>query len=162
MRTLWYKISPLVMFFVLVISSQLTCWTWAHSDCLLMCKPGILLPFNSPLRRVISMFSVTKPSISVLPNCSLCGENPAVTVSPIFNVWPHCSRNPVVNFAELPYGWWWLITAPHQPQAAIQSSAFPMLTNPKGFTASTERPSLAKRSKGCRHGPWAWCCLRWS
>lgn len=44
-------------------------------------------------------------------------------------------------------------TAPHQPQAATQSSAFPMLTKPKGFTASTEGPSLAKGSKGCRHGP---------
>lgn len=52
-------------------------------------------------------------------------------------------------------------SASPQPQA-IQSSVFPMLTKPKGFTACTEGPSVAKRSKGYRHGPWAWCCLGWS
>lgn len=153
--TRWYTISPLVMFFVLVISSPLTYWTWAHSW-LLMCKTGILLPFNSPLRRVTSVFSVTKASISVFPNCSLCGENPAGTVSPIFNVQPHCLRSPVFNFAELPYSWWLLILHHISPRQPSRAQHFP------AYKPCTEGPSLAKRSKGCRRGPWAWCCLGWS
>lgn len=125
-------------------------------DCLLMCKPGILLHFNSPLRRVTSVLSVTKASISVFPNCSLCGENPAVTASPVFNVWPpHCSRNPVVDFAELPSCWCWLILHHIKPRQPSRAQHFPC-------DSLLAQEDQAKGSKGCRHGPWAWCCLGWN
>lgn len=113
-----------------------------------MCKPGILLPFNSPLRRVTSVFPVTKASISVFPNCSLCGKNFAVTVSSIFSIWPRCRRIPVFNFAQLPYCWWWLILRHISPRQPSRAQHFPCLPSQRDSQLAQKDQALQKEAKG--------------
>lgn len=128
----------------------------------------LLLSFNSLFRRVTSVLAVTKAFISGFQTRSLCGENPAVTVLPIFNIWPNCSRNAVVDFAELTWCWCWLILHPINPRQQPRAGRFPCIAPAHQAEGCMEGPSLAKCClwvPGCKGGrcrPQAQGFLGWS